>query len=177
MPELKREDLLFFGNSFYPCDSWPGGDTWGAMLQCCTCQSELPLWESVENKASCCLDSGFEGLVVWESLWQTGWKLDIVLPSTEEILPVSQRLQPQQSQRGATAGGVGRDNRVEITVRIACAPQTPAFTPCLPNPDDWGREQREHSSLGRLKSCCTLEIETLGAVMSSSLRPYCSCGG
>lgn len=54
-------------------------------------------------------------------------------------------------------------------IHIACAPQMPAFTLCLPNPDGRGREQRERSLLERLKSCCALEIETLGAAMSKSL--------
>ena len=62
-------------------------------------------------------------------------------------------------------------------VCIACASQTLTFTPCLLNPDGWGGEQRGHPSLGRLKSCCTLDVETLGAVMSSFLWPCCGCGG
>lgn len=60
---------------------------------------------------------------------------------------------------------------------IASASQMSAFTSCPLNPDYWGREQRDHSSTGRLKSCCILEVEILGAAMSSSLWPYCNCGG
>lgn len=88
MTRLKREDPPFFCKLF--CSGIAHVED--ALCELCSIfQIALRPQEFSKNKAPWCLGTAFEGLVVG-ALWQTGWKLDIVLLSMEEILPVLPRL-------------------------------------------------------------------------------------
>lgn len=168
LPELKREYLLFFGNLCSVIAGLEGTLREGARLHCYIYQSFLS-GSLFKAKLSGVWRPGCLGICL------TNWletRYNFAYPSL--ILKGCEKLQLCRDSEWPL-----QKEWVEITGHDPyCLWSTNTnISAKAAESQRWGMEQREPSSLGRLKSCWALGIETLGAAMSSSLWPYYTCGG
>lgn len=172
MPELKREYLLFFGNLCSVIAGLEGTLREGARLHCYICQSFLS-GSLFKAKLSGVWRPACLGICLTNWL-ETRYHFAFYQGNPSLILKGCGKLQPCRDSEGPL-----QEEWVEITGHdpyCLCSTNTD-FSAKAAESQRWSMEQRKPSSLGRLKSCWALGIETVGAATSSSLWPYCRCGG